>query len=434
MRRIEIVDDAAWQEARAFAQNLGYAAESPGLEEKRAAVNAILADVRERGDDAVAAYTAQFDGVTLAPESFEVTTAELNAATAQVDPNLIGILHRAHENIRKFHAKNLRQSWEDTSDDGTVLGQRFTPIERVGVYVPGGKAYYPSSVLMNIVPAKVAGVPEIIMVCPPSYNGTVHPVVLAAAKIAGADRVFRVGGAQSVAALAFGTAHIPPVTKITGPGNIYVTLAKARVRGPVEIDSEAGPSEVVVIADDTAKPAYVAAEMLAQAEHDEEALCVLITPSKTLAAAVEALLPEETARLAKQAIIRQALDNHGAAIVTRTMEEAVELTNLIAPEHLSIQTEFPRKIGDLIHHAGAMMFGAMTPVAVGDYFAGPNHILPTGRRARFASPLSAEDFRKTTSILYYTRERLRQEADDIIAFAKAEELDAHARSVEVRRP
>jgi histidinol dehydrogenase len=434
MRRINITDDNSWLEAQRYVQRLGYAAETPGLEEKRAAVQEILSGVRERGDDAVAEYTARFDGVTLAPEAFEVTPEEIDAAAAQVDPNLIGILHRAQENIRKFHAKNLRQSWEETSEDGTVLGQRITPIERVGVYVPGGKAFYPSSVLMNIAPAKVAGVPEIIMVSPPSWNGSVHPVVLAAAKIAGADRVFRLGGAQAVAALAYGTAHVPPVVKITGPGNSFVTMAKALVRGLVEIDSEAGPSEVVVIADDTAKPAHVATELLAQAEHDEEALCLLITPSEALAEAVEALLPEEIARMPKRAIISQALDNHGACIVTRTMEETVALTNLIAPEHLSIQTEFPRKVGDLIRHAGAMMFGAMTPVAVGDYFAGPNHILPTGRRARFASPLSAEDFRKTTSILYYTRERLRQDADDIIAFAKAEELDAHARAVEVRRP
>ena len=434
MRRLNITDDTSWQEAQAFVQGLGYAAETPGLEEKRVAVRDILAGVKTRGDAAVAEYTAKFDGVDLAAESFEVSPEEIDAATAQVDPNLIGILQRAQENIRKFHAKNLRQSWEETSEDGTVLGQRITPIERVGVYVPGGKAFYPSSVLMNIVPAKVAGVPEIIMVSPPSYNGTVHPAVLAAAKIAGADRVFRLGGAQSVAALAYGTAHVPQVVKITGPGNTFVTLAKALVRGLVEIDSEAGPSEVVVVADNTAKPAHVAAELLAQAEHDEAALCVLITPCAELAEAVEALLPEETARLPKREIITQSLDTNGATIVTRTMDEAVALTNIIAPEHLSIQTEFPRKVGDLIQNAGAMMFGAMTPVSVGDYYAGPNHILPTGRRARFSSPLSAEDFRKTTSILYYTRERLRQDGDDIIAFAKAEELDAHARAIEVRRP
>ena len=346
---------------------------------------------------------------------------------------MIQILKRAYENIHSVHSKHLRESWEETYDDGTVLGQRITPIESAGVYVPGGKAFYPSSVLMNIAPARVAGVKEIIMVSPPSYKGGIHPVVLAAARIAGATRIFRVGGAQAIAALAYGTETIPAVTKITGPGNTFVTAAKALVRGVVEIDSEAGPSEVVVLADDHANPNYVAAELLAQAEHDEEAMAVLITPSARLIEAVKKRLEEETARLPRKTIIEHSLSHCGVLIQTRSMQEAIDLTNLYAPEHLSVQVEYPRNLVDKIKHAGAIMLGAMTPVAVGDYYAGPNHILPTGRKARFASPLTAEDFRKVTSVLYYSKERLQKDAADIRAFAEAEELQAHARSIEVRQ-
>jgi histidinol dehydrogenase len=313
-----------------------------------------------------------------------------------------------------------------------VLGQRITPIERVGVYVPGGKAFYPSSVLMNIVPARVAGVKEIVMVSPPSYQGSIHPGVLAAARVAGATRVFRVGGAQAVAALAYGTASVPAVNKITGPGNSYVTAAKRMVRNAVEIDSEAGPSEVVVIADEHANPAYVAAELLAQAEHDEEAASVLITPSETLAAAVKERLAHEMETLPRTEIIERSLADYGAMILVRSLDEAVALTNLFAPEHLSIQTVFPRKVADQVANAGAIMMGAMTPVAAGDYYAGPNHILPTARRARFSSPLTAEDFRKVTSLLFYSQARLLRDAEDIIELANTEGLRAHARSVEVR--
>jgi histidinol dehydrogenase len=346
---------------------------------------------------------------------------------------MIQIIKRAYENIHSFHSKHLRESWEETYDDGTVLGQRITPIESAGVYVPGGKAFYPSSVLMNIAPARVAGVKEIIMVSPPSFKGGIHPVVLAAARIAGATRIFRIGGAQAIAALAYGTETIPAVTKITGPGNTFVTAAKALVRGVVEIDSEAGPSEVVVLADDHANPNYVAAELLAQAEHDEEAMAVLITPSARLIEAVKKRLEEETARLPRKSIIEASLAHCGVLIQTRNMQEAIELTNLYAPEHLSVQVEYPRNFVDKIKHAGAIMLGAMTPVAVGDYYAGPNHILPTGRKARFSSPLTAEDFRKVTSVLYYSKERLQKDAADIRAFAEAEELQAHARSIEVRQ-
>jgi histidinol dehydrogenase len=393
----------------------------------------IVEAVRKEGDKALADFTQRFDGVELEPSQFEVTPAEADQAMKSVEPRMIQILKRAYENIHSFHSKHLRESWEETHEDGTVLGQRITPIESAGVYVPGGKAFYPSSVLMNIAPARVAGVKEIIMVSPPSYKGGIHPVVLAAAKIAGATRIFRLGGAQAVAALAYGTETIPAVTKITGPGNTFVTAAKALVRGVVEIDSEAGPSEVVVLADDHANPNYVAAELLAQAEHDEEAMAVLITPSARLIEAVKKRLEEEIARLPRKSIIEASLSHCGVLIQTRSMQEAIDLTNLYAPEHLSVQVEYPRNLVDKIKHAGAIMLGAMTPVAVGDYYAGPNHILPTGRKARFSSPLTAEDFRKVTSVLYYSKERLQKDAADIRAFAEAEELQAHARSIEVRQ-
>lgn len=433
MKRFNITDDAGLEEVRRFIIGLSDAGENDaGLRDKIASTELIVRAVREQGDAAVARFTEQFDGAALSPDQFELTEEEIEAAVASVPDDLLGILQRAHDNIRRFHSQHLRESWEETFPDGTVLGQRVTPLERAGVYVPGGKAFYPSSVLMNIVPAVVAGVPEIIMVSPPSYEGSIHPVVLAAARIAGASRVFRIGGAQSVAALAYGTEHVPAVAKITGPGNTFVTAAKRIVRHTVEIDSEAGPSEVAVLADESARAAYVAAEMLAQAEHDEEAMSVLITPSAALADATEKRLAEETAKLPRQQIIAQSLANNGTIIVTRNMDEAVELTNLIASEHLSIQTADPKAVAAKIHNAGAMMLGHMTPVAVGDYYAGPNHILPTGRRARYSSPLTAEDFRKVSSVLYYTEERLRADAEDIMTFANTEKLEAHARSVQVR--
>lgn len=434
MKRFQITDPASRQAVEDFIRAHGdLSAGDTAVREKTEAVRGIVDAVRTQGDAAVADFTRRFDGVELAPAHFELSADEIDAAVKTVDPKLRAILERAHENIRRFHAKNLRESWEETAEDGTVLGQRITAIESAGVYVPGGKAFYPSSVLMNIVPARVAGVKEIVMVSPPSYHGSIHPVVLAAARLAGATRIFRIGGAQAVAALAYGTAHVPAVTKITGPGNTYVTAAKGIVRSVVDIDSEAGPSEVVVLADDKAKAEYVAAEILAQSEHDEEAMGVLITPSAALAEAVAARLDAEAAALPRKAIIEVSLKNRAAIVITRSMDEAIELTNLIAPEHLSIQTEYPQKVADRIQHAGAMMLGAHTPVAVGDYYAGPNHILPTNRRARFSSPLTAESFRKVTSVLYYSQERLRRDAEDIIALANVEELQAHARSIEVRQ-
>ncbi|HUW61401.1 MAG TPA: histidinol dehydrogenase [Candidatus Bathyarchaeia archaeon] len=401
-------------------------------EQKLRAVAEIVEAVKTRGDEAVAEYTQRFDGVTLRPEQFELSPEEIDLEVAKVDPALIAVLTRAHANIKAFHAKHLRQSWEESDDDGTVLGQRLTPLERAGVYVPGGKAFYASSVLMNITPASVAGVKEIVMVSPPSFEGGIQPVVLAAARVAGATRVFRIGGAQAVAALAYGTPHVPQVLKITGPGNIYVALAKRLVKSVVDIDSEAGPSEVVVIADERANPACVAAEMIAQAEHDEEVTSILLTPSKNLADEVVQQLAAQTAAQPRKAIIEQALSSRGLVIVVRDIEEAVRLSDLIAPEHLSIQTEFPRKVFDKVRNAGAVMLGASTPVAVGDYYAGPNHILPTGRRARFLSPLTAEDFRKVTSVIGYSQERLRKDAEDICMLARAEGLEAHAAAVEVR--
>ena len=433
MRVYTIHDEASRQEVDAYIYSLGDLSNSEkAIQSKLDTTKWIVDAVRKDGDVALAEFTERFDQVALTPEEFEVSKEEIDDAFSQVDPKLLTIIQRAHENIKHFHEKNLRESWEETYDDGTVLGQRITAIESAGVYVPGGKAFYPSSVLMNIVPARVAGVKEIIMVSPPSYKGSIHPSVLAAARIAGATRVFRIGGAQAVAALAYGTNTIPAVTKITGPGNTFVTAAKALVRHIVDIDSEAGPSEVVVLADSKANPDYVAAELLAQAEHDEEAKVIVVTPSAELAKAVKLRTETLAKKLSRRTIIWPAIENNGVILLTRDMDEAVELTNAIAPEHLSIQVSYPREVAKRITNAGAMMLGAMTPVAVGDYYAGPNHILPTNRRARFASPLTAEDFRKVTSILYYTKDRLRRESRDIIEFATVEGLQAHARSVEVR--
>lgn len=435
LRVFMITDESVYAEAREYcvARALGEESDSEDQARKLESVREIVTAVRRRGDEAVAEFTERFDGVRLRPDEFELSASELDAAIEQVDKNLIAALERAHENIRRFHSKHLRQSWEETLEDGTLLGQRITPIDSAGVYVPGGKAFYPTSVLMNIVPAKVAKVQEIIMVSPPSYNGSIHPLVLAAARIAGATRVFRVGGAQSIAALAYGTATIPAVSKITGPGNIYVTLAKRLVNGVCSIDMEAGPSEVAVIADDKANPTYVAAELVCQAEHDEDAVVSLVTPSSEMANLVEEELVRQLEGLPRAEIARKALQRHGAVFVVRNLEEAADLINFIAPEHLSIQVDIPMKLFDKIHHAGAVMIGGNTPVAVGDYYAGPNHILPTGRRARFSSALHVEDFRKTTNFMMYSRERIRRDAEDIMLLAEAEGLPAHARAVELRR-
>lgn len=401
--------------------------------EKAEATRAIVDAVRERGDAVLAEFTARFDGAELSPDQFEVTSAEIDAAFEEVDSELIASLKKAHANIEFYHSKNLRQSWEEDLGDGSVIGQKITPIETVGVYVPGGKAFYPSSVLMNIVPAKVAGVQEIIMVSPPSYHGTIHPVVLAAAKIAGADRVFRVGGAQAIAALAYGTETIPQVLKITGPGNTFVTVAKGLVRSICDIDTEAGPSEVTVIADASADPRYIAGEMMAQAEHDEEASSVLITTDASHVESVPAMIEDELKSLSRVEIINTSLKNNGRIIVARDLDEATALSNLIGPEHLAIYTENPRAILENITAAGSIMVGHNTTVVWGDYIAGPNHILPTGRRARFSSPLTAEDFRKVSSVIEFSDERVQELGPDVMRMAAAEKLTAHARAVEMRQ-
>ncbi len=434
MRVTEIGDDAGLRgalESIASASATGAAAQEEA--QKLAAVKAVLEDIRTRGDAAVADYTEKFDRVALTPEQFLIGDAELDAATGRVPSGTLDALKRAHDNVTAFHQKNLRQSWEETSDDGSVLGQRITPIESVGLYVPGGTAFYPSSVLMNIVPARVAGVREIVMVSPPSFEGSIHPLVLAAARIAGATRVYRIGGAQAIAALAYGTEHVTPVLKIAGPGNIYVTLAKRLVSSICDIDKEAGPSEVVVIADDKANADQVAMELLAQAEHDEDACATLVCLSKRMVDETTAAIEKHLKTLTREAIIRRSLTANGRAFVVRSLADAATITNAIAPEHLSIQTSDPRAVFDTIANAGCAILGGATSVAVGDYYAGPNHILPTGRRARFSSPLTAEDFRKVTSVISFTPKRMTAIADDIIQLALAEKLDAHARAVEIRK-
>lgn len=394
----------------------------------------IVNTVKKNGDNAIAEFTERFDGIYLAPENFEIPKQEIIKSFNALDPKILKIIETSAENIRNFHSKNLRNSWEETLEDGTVIGQKITPIEKVGVYVPGGKAFYPSSVLMNVIPAQVAGVKEIIMVSPPSYNGTIHPIVLATAHLAGVTKIFRIGGAQSIAGLAYGTEHIPAVDKITGPGNIYVSTAKAIVREIVDIDCEAGPSEVLVIADKNANSDFVASELLAQAEHDEKACSVLITvqSDKHIIDEVREKITYFLKNLKRKDIIKSSLDNFGAFIIARDWDEVIDLTNYFAPEHLNIQTEFPRKIEEKIKNAGAIMLGSMTPVAVGDYIAGPNHILPTGRRARFSSPLTVEDFRKVSNYIFYSQSRLQNQANDIISFAEIEGLTAHALSVAIR--
>lgn len=434
MNIVTVTSESEWDAAVDAARAVTCAtADHDAITDKIDAARGICAAVREFGDEAVADFTAKFDRVELTPHRFEVPAEDIDAALDRLDPGLIRALETARDNIEFFHSRNLRQSWEERLDDGSVLGQRITPIERVGVYVPGGKAFYPSSVLMNIVPARVAGVSEVVMVSPPSHNGSIHPAVLAAAKLAGATRVFRLGGAQSIAALAYGTDAVPAVMKITGPGNTYVTAAKSIVRSVCEIDTEAGPSEVAVIADDGADPRCVAGELLAQAEHDEEACSILIATSRTLVDDVLQAMDEELETLSRAAIIRTSLANTGTAFVVRDLDEAVRLSNLIAPEHLAIYTREPRATLEGITCAGSIMVGESTSVVYGDYIAGPNHILPTGRRARFASPLSAEDFRKVSSVIEFTPDRARSVAADVMRMATAEELTAHARAAEIRR-
>ena len=397
-----------------------------------ASVKEILDKVKEEKDAAVFAYTAKFDGAELTADTIEVTDAEIEEAYAQVDDTLLTVIRKAKDNIESYHAKQRQNSWFDSKPDGTILGQKITPLHRVGVYVPGGKAVYPSSVLMNVMPAKVAGVDEIIMVTPPGKNGKVSPNTLVAAKEAGVDKIYKVGGAQAIAALAYGTESITKVDKIVGPGNIYVALAKKAVYGHVSIDSIAGPSEILVVADETANPRYVAADLLSQAEHDELASAILVTTSEKLAHEVSNQVDGFLKELSRAEIISKSLDNYGYILLADTMEDVIDVANEIASEHLEIQTKNPFEVMTKIRNAGAIFIGEYASEPLGDYFAGPNHILPTNGTAKFFSPLSVDDFIKKSSIISYSREALQKVHKDIESFAKAEQLTAHANSIHVR--
>lgn len=395
-------------------------------------VSEILSDVKENGDRALFAYTQKFDKFRLTPENIRVTREEIREAYAQMDPELVEVIRRSAANIRAFHEKQLRSSWFDAREDGTILGMRITPIARAGVYVPGGKAAYPSSVLMNVIPAKVAGVTEIMMTTPPGPDGKVNPGTLVAADIAGVDAIYRAGGAQAIAAMAYGTESVPKVDKITGPGNIYVALAKKAVYGYVSIDSIAGPSEILVLADETANPRYVAADLLSQAEHDELASAILITTSRELTLQVSAEVDGFVARLSRREIMEKSLENYGYILLAKDMEAAIQTANDIASEHLEILTKNPFDTMTRIRNAGAVFLGEYSSEPLGDYYAGPNHILPTNGTARFFSPVNVDDFIKKTSIISYSREALQAVHRDIERFAESEGLTAHANSVRVR--
>lgn len=395
-------------------------------------VNEILNEVKSKGDEAVFAYTRKFDKADISADNLYVTEAEIREAYAQVDDKLIETMKKSIDNIRSFHVKQVRNSWFHTREDGVILGQRVTALGSVGVYVPGGKAAYPSSVLMNIIPAKVAGVKRIVMCTPPDAEGKVTPATLVAAHLAGATEVVKAGGAQAIAALAYGTESIPKVDKIAGPGNIFVALAKKTVYGHVSIDSVAGPSEILVLADETANPRYVAADLLSQAEHDELASAILVTTNRELAEKVSAQVDEFTAALSRREIIEKSIENYGYILLADTMEEAIDVVNDIASEHLEILTKNPFDTMTRIKNAGAIFLGEYSSEPLGDYFAGPNHVLPTNGTAKFFSPLSVDDFIKKSSIISYSREALEEVHEDIIHFAKAEHLTAHANSIAVR--
>lgn len=398
---------------------------------QEAIVNEIIKNVRERGDEAVFAYTKEFDKADINAANFIVTPEEEAEAYEKVDKELVGIIRRAIARIRAFHEHEKQESWF-TTENGMVLGQRVTPLKRAGVYVPGGKAAYPSSVLMNVIPAQVAGVPEIVMCTPPGKDGKVTATTLVAAKEAGVGTIYKVGGAQAIAAMAYGTQSLPKVDKITGPGNIFVALAKKAVYGHVSIDSVAGPSEVTVLADDSANAHYVAADLLSQAEHDELASCIMVTTSEKLAEEVSREIDEYLKVLSRAEIITKSLENFGRILVADTMEQAIEAVNEIAPEHLEIVTRDPFLLMTKIRNAGAIFIGEHSSEPLGDYFAGPNHVLPTNGTAKFFSALSVDDFIKKTSIIYSSREALAALHEDVENFAKAEGLTAHANSIHVR--
>lgn len=397
-----------------------------------AAVADILANVKEKGDEALFSYTKEFDKVEVTPETIRVTEAEIEEAYKAVDASLLEVIRKALVNIRSYHEKQRQNSWFTSTENGTMLGQKVTPLNRVGVYVPGGKAVYPSSVLMNIVPAKVAGVPHIVMTTPPGKDGKVNPSTLVAAKEAGADEIYKVGGAQAVGALAYGTASIPKVDKIVGPGNIFVALAKKAVYGHVSIDSIAGPSEILVLADETANAHYVAADLLSQAEHDEMASAILITTSTELAQNVEKEIEGYLKVLSRKEIIEKSLENFGYILIAEDMDEAIEAANEIASEHMEIVTKNAFEVMMKVRNAGAIFIGEYSSEPLGDYFAGPNHVLPTNGTAKFFSALSVDDFIKKSSIVYYSRSALQEIHKDIIQFASSEQLTAHANSIAVR--
>lgn len=395
-------------------------------------VNEIIEAVREKGDEALFSYTEKFDHCALSPDTIQVTREEIDEAYTKLDEAFIRVMRQSAENIRVYHEKQLRMSWFDYKPDGTILGQKITPISRAGVYVPGGKAAYPSSVLMNVVPAKVAGVPEILMCTPPGKDGKVNPGTLVAADIAGVDKVYKAGGAQAVAAMAFGTASIPKVDKITGPGNIFVALAKKAVYGFVSIDSIAGPSEILVLADETATPRYVAADLLSQAEHDELASAILITTSRELAEQVQVEINGFVKKLSRREIIGKSLDRYGYILIAENMDAAIAAANAVASEHLEILTKNPFDTMTRIKNAGAIFLGEYSSEPLGDYYAGPNHILPTNGTAKFFSPLNVDDFIKKTSIISYSQSALEKVHNDIELFAKNEGLTAHSNSIAVR--
>lgn len=394
-------------------------------------VAAILRDVRDNGDRAVRAYSEKFDGWV--PDSLEISMAEIERITADCDPAFLAAMERAAENIRAFHARQKQQSRIDPERNGVLMGQRVRGLHRVGVYVPGGTAAYPSSVLMNVIPAKIAEVGEIVMVTPPGRTGKPDKNILAAAKIAGVDRVFLIGGAQAVAALAYGTESVPKVDKVVGPGNIFVATAKKLLYGTIDIDMIAGPSEILVIADSSAKPEYLAADLMSQAEHDRMASAILITPDEALARATANEIERQMETLSRRDIIRESIDNFGAIIVCESLTEAVDFANELAPEHLEVCCENPLEYIGKLDNAGSVFLGNYAPEPLGDYFAGPNHVLPTSGTARFFSPLSVDDFIKKSSFIYYTKDALLAAADDIIRIAETEELTAHANSIAVRR-
>lgn len=392
----------------------------------------IIENVRKNRDAAVFEYTKKFDGADINADNILVTKEEIEEAYEKVDPKLLDVIRKALVNIRTYHEKQCQTSWFDSKDSGIILGQKVTPLKNVGVYVPGGKAVYPSSVLMNVLPAKVAGVDNIVMTTPPGKDGKVYPSTLVAANEAGVNKIYKVGGAQAIAALAFGTESIPKVDKIVGPGNIYVALAKKAVFGYVSIDSIAGPSEILVLADETANPRFVAADLLSQAEHDEMASAILITTSRELAEQVSVEVDRFVAQLSRKEIIQKSLDNYGYILVADTMEAAIATANEIASEHLEVVTKNPFEVMTKIRNAGAIFIGEYSSEPLGDYFAGPNHVLPTNGTAKFFSPLSVDDFIKKSSIISYSREALEPVYKDIVQFAECEQLTAHANSIRVR--